>query len=180
MPENSMQGKNVLIMLGPDFEDREVCYPHLRMLEAGASVTLAGLGEKTYTGKYGLPLDVDGPMEAYENQRWDAVIIPGGWAPDKIRMNAAALNIVKQTSQEGRVVAAICHGGWVLASAEVVHGKKVTSYVAIKDDLIHAGAYWVDEEVVVDGMLVTSRNPWDLPAFCRSILRLMAGVPVGV
>lgn len=178
--EPTMGGKNVLIMVGPDFEDREVCYPHLRMLEAGANVTLAGLGEASYTGKYGLPLTVDGPMEAYENKPWDAVFIPGGWAPDKIRMNEAALNIVRKTLAEHRVVASICHGGWVLTSADVVRGRKVTSYVAIKDDLIHAGAYWVDEEVVVDGTLVTSRTPWDLPAFCRTTLRLMAGMPVGV
>jgi protease I len=171
-----LKGQKVLLIVGPDFEDREVFYPQLRLIEAGASVTIAGIGEKTYKGKYGVPIDVDGQAEQYEATAWDAVIIPGGWAPDKIRMNEAALNIVRSAAKRGAVIAAICHGGWVLASAEVIEGRKVTSYKAIKDDMIHAGANWVDEEVVSDHGIVTSRTPADLPAFCREIIGLLSKV----
>jgi protease I len=104
------------------------------------------------------------------NQRFDVVIIPGGWAPDKIRMSEAALAIVRQAVANNAVVGAICHAGWVLASANVLKGRTVTSYCAIKDDMINAGAIWVDEAVVVDGCLVTSRTPDDLPAFTRTLI----------
>lgn len=167
-----LKGKKVLIFAGPDFEDRELFYPLYRFQEAGAEVKIAGLGEKTYKGKYGLPVDVDGRCEDFVNETWDIVVVPGGWAPDKIRMNASALEIVKKAVKNQDVVSAICHGGWVLASADVVRGKKVTSYQAIKDDLIHAGAEWVDREVVEHDGVVTSRTPADLPAFCREIIRV--------
>jgi protease I len=168
-----LAGKHVLILAGPDFEDRELFYPYYRFLEAGATVKIAGIGDKTYKGKYGVPVEVDGQATEFLSQNWDAVIIPGGWAPDKIRANQAALEIVRKAMTAGNVVAAICHAGWVLASADVVKGKKLTSFENIKHDLIHAGAKWVDEEVVVDGNLVTSRKPADLPAFCRETLRLL-------
>ncbi|MBU6450481.1 MAG: type 1 glutamine amidotransferase [Cyanobacteria bacterium REEB67] len=166
-------GKKVLILAGPDFEDRELFYPLYRFLEAGANVKVGGIGEKQYKGKYGVPIDVDGQCEDYINERFDCVVVPGGWAPDKIRANKAALEIVRKTMKDGGVVAAICHAGWVLTSADVVKGKKVTSFANIKDDLIHAGATWVDEEVVVDGNLVTSRKPADLPAFVKAALKQM-------
>jgi len=167
-----LKGKKALILLGPDFEDREVFYPYYRFLEAGGEVKLAGIGEKSYKGKYGVPLDVDGSCEDFARQSWDIVIVPGGWAPDKIRMNEAALEIVRQAVKSERIVAAICHGGWVLASADVIKGKNVTSYKAIKDDMIHAGGKWRDQEVVIDSGIVTSRTPADLPAFCREIIKL--------
>ena len=173
-----LKDKQVLIFAGPDFEDRELFYPLYRFLEAGAIVKIAGLGERTYKGKYGVPVEVDGSCEDFAKQSWDIVLAPGGWAPDKIRMNSAALEIVRKTLKEGGVAAAICHGGWVLASADVVKGKKVTSYKAIKDDLIHAGAQWSDQEVVVDGGIVTSRMPSDLPAFCREIIKVASKTKV--
>lgn len=173
-----LKGKNVLILIGPDFEDREVFYPQLRFKEEGAAVKCAGIGDKAYKGKYGVPLDVDGQCEEFVKESFDAVIIPGGWAPDKIRANKAALEIVRKASAQGKVVGAICHGGWVLASAGVVAGKTVTSFQNIKDDLINAGATWVDKEVAVDGCLVTSRMPGDLPAFCREIITLMVEAKV--
>lgn len=176
--------KNVLIFAGPDFEDRELFYPLYRFEEAGAAVTVAGIGENVYKGKYGVPVEVHGRCEDYVNHEWDLVVVPGGWAPDKIRMNQAALEIVRKTLQRGGVVSAICHAGWVLASADVIKGRKVTSYKAIKDDMTNAGGQWVDEEVVVDssgkGHVVTSRTPADLPAFCKALVELLCKTPAAV
>jgi protease I len=175
-----LSGKKALIIAGPDFEDRELVYPLYRFIEAGADVKIAGIGEKTYKGKYGIPIEVHGQCEEYLDEKWDIVVVPGGWAPDKIRANEAALEIVRKTLKADGVVAAICHAGWVLASADVVKGRTVTSFKNIKDDLIHAGATWVDKEVVVDGTLVTSRMPSDLPAFCRETIKLAARARVQV
>jgi protease I len=173
-----LTGKKALILAGPDFEDRELFYPLYRLQEAGATVKVAGLGEKSYKGKYGVPVEVDGNTQNFVKETWHAVIIPGGWAPDKIRADQFALEIVRQASGKGNIVAAICHGPWVLASADIVRDKTMTSFVNIKDDLIHAGAKWVDEEVVIDGNFVTARKPSDLPAFCREIIKLLAKVKV--
>lgn len=175
-----LKGKNVLIFAAPNFEDRELFYPLYRFLEAGATVKVAGIGEKHYQGKYGVPVQVDGQTQDFINQNWDIVVVPGGWAPDKIRMNQPALDIVRKTLQAGNIVAAICHGGWVLASAGVVKGKTVTSYPAIKDDLINAGAKWVDREAVEDGGIITSRTPDDLPAFLREIIRVASASKAAV
>lgn len=171
-----LAGKKAIILVGPKYDERELFYPQIRLKEAGAMVKFAGIGEKKYESKVGMQVEVDGQCEDFVNEKWDAVIVPGGWAPDKIRGNKAALDIVRKAMKEGAVVAAICHAGWVLASAEVVRGKKLTSYKNIKDDLVNAGAEWVDEEVVVDGNLITSRNPDDLPAFGRELVRAMAKV----
>lgn len=172
-----LNSKKVLIFAGPDFEDRELFYPLYRFREAGAEVRVAGLGDRTYKGKYGVPVDVDGSCDDYAGQKWDIIVIPGGWAPDKIRMNEAALKLVKDSMKQREIVASICHGGWVLASADVVKGRTLTSYRAIRDDMINAGANWVDRDVVVDDNLVTSRMPSDLPAFCREIIHLVQRVP---
>jgi protease I len=175
-----LAGKNVLIFVGPDFEDRELFYPLYRFLEAGARVVVAGLGEKTYKGKYGVPIEVNGNCEQFLNESFDAVVVPGGWAPDKIRAHQPALEIVKKAAREKAVIAAICHGGWVLASADIVRGRKVTSYKNIKDDLINAGAQWEDKEVVVDGNLVTSRTPADIPAFSRELIKAVIEAKLAV
>lgn len=169
-----------IVFAAPDFEDRELFYPYLRLQEAGAQVVVAGLGEKTYKGKYGVPVETDGVIESFSKTDYDIVIIPGGHAPDKLRANKACLEIVKKTHDRGGVVAAICHGGWVLVSAGVLKGVKVTSYHTIKDDMINAGATWVDEEVVVDKGIVTSRTPKDLPAFMREIISIAAKVKVTI
>jgi len=169
-----LQDKRVLLFAGPDFEDAELIYPYFRFQEAGADVKVAGLGEATYTGKKGYPITTDGTYEDFVVGHWDIIVIPGGWAPDKIRMNEAALAIVRRGLTQGAVVGAICHGGWVLCSANVVRDKTVTSYCAIKDDLVNAGAHWVDEEVVVDGGLVTARTPADIPAFTRGLFAAYA------
>lgn len=178
---SELTGKKVLILAGPDYEDSELIYPRFRFIEAGAEVIVAGLGEKTYTGKRGTSIDVDKNIDDCVNTQWDIVIAPGGWSQDKVRMNQNALEIVRKTADNGEaVVAAICHGAWTLASANVVNGKTVTSYPSIKDDLINAGATWVDEEACVDGNIVTSRTPDDLPAFCKTIIGLMVKKPAAV
>jgi protease I len=178
----SLKGKQVLICAGPDFEDRELFYPLYRFKEAEATVKVAGLGEKVYKGKYGVPVTVDGNYEDFTAQKWDLIVVPGGWAPDKMRMNKALLSMIRKTLEAGGVVSAICHGGWVLTSADVVRDVKVTSYIAIKDDMVHAGGQWVDEAVVVapslKGHIVTSRTPDDLPPFCQKLVELLAKAPV--
>ena len=165
----------VLIMVGPDYEDLEVWYPLLRLREAGYEAISIGTGSSpTYRGKYGYPLTVDTSIERVRAGEFRGVVIPGGWAPDRLRMSEGVLAFVRDLNAAGRVVAAICHAGWVLASADIVRGKRVTSFRAIRDDLVHSGALWSDEEVVVDGNLVTSRTPADLPAFMRATLHLLA------
>lgn len=175
---NELKGKRILLFTGPDFEDSEQLYPYYRFQEAGATVLVAGLGASSYTGKKGTIIETDGRYEDFEDQHFDALIIPGGWAPDKIRMNEAALNLVRKANERNLIIAAICHAGWVLASADVVRNKRLTSYVAIKDDLINAGANWVDEETVIDGNLITARKPTDLPTFSRSIVEALQKTPV--
>ncbi|MFM7468612.1 MAG: DJ-1/PfpI family protein [Vampirovibrionales bacterium] len=175
-----LTGKKVLIPLGPDFEDREVVYPYYRFQEAGASVTLAGIGATQYQGKYGLPLQVNAQCEALIHEPWDIIMVPGGWAPDKMRMNQALLDIIQATHENPHaVIASICHGGWVLTSARIIQGRRVTSYCAIKDDLVFAGGLWEDAPVVIDttpnkAKLVTSRHPADLALFGEAILSCFA------
>ena len=170
----TLTGKRILIFVADQYQELEVWYPRLRLIEEGASVTVAGLGASSYAGKRGYPITVDSNVEDCLSADFDAVVIPGGWAPDALRSSEKVLSLVREMDATGKVVAAICHAGWVIASAGIVNGKRVTSYHAIKDDLIHAGADWVDEEVVSDGRLVTSRKPDDLPAFCREIIRLLS------
>lgn len=169
------EGRRALIFAAPMFEDLELLYPLLRLREAGLEVTVAGLGEDQYKGKKGHPVDTDVDVDAVKGERFDLVVIPGGIGPDILRTDRTVLDIVRDHMKDGSVVvASICHGPWVLASAGLLDGRKVTSWPSIKDDLVHAGAEWVDEEVVVDGNLITSRNPDDLPAFCRAILTGLA------
>ena len=141
------------------------------MKEAGANVVVVGSGSSdTYTGKPGTEVKVDASIDQVSAADFDGIVIPGGYAPDIMRRYPKMVQLVKDLFEEGRVVAAICHAGWMLASAEILKGKTVTSFFAIKDDLVHAGAEWVDQEVVVDGNLITSRTPDDLPAFMRSVI----------
>lgn len=168
-----LTGKKVLIFVAPFFEDLEFWYPKIRLEEEGARVVVAGLGEKVYQGKKGLTAETDGPAEKFVDEPFDAVVIPGGWGPDKLRLNGSVLEIVRRADAANKVVASICHGGWVLISAGIVEGRKVTGYISTKDDLVNAGAIYEDAPVVVDGNLITSRVPADLPAFCRAIIETM-------
>ena len=129
---------------------------------------------ETYQSKHGYPVTVDVQADAVAAVELDAVIVPGGYAPDMMRRHDSMVKLVREAAQQGKVVAAICHAGWMLASAGVVKGKKVTSFFSIKDDMVNAGGEWFDREVVMDGNLITSRKPDDLPAFCREIVRALS------
>lgn len=164
----------VLIILGPLFREEEVIYPYYRLKEAGYEVLIAGIGESRYTGKFGFDMKADVQIEQCDSKEYAAVVIPGGFAPDKIRMNDAALKFVRQMHENKKIVAAICHGGWVPISAGIIKGKRVTGYRAIRDDLVNAGGIFEDKSVVVDGNLITSRQPSDLPDFCRELLKTLS------
>jgi protease I len=131
-------------------------------------------GAKGYTSKHGYPVTVDVQAEEVHAVEYDGVVIPGGFAPDLMRRSPAMVKLVREAFAAGKVVAAICHAGWMPVSAGILEGKRATSFFSIKDDLVNAGASWVDQEVVVDGNLITSRKPDDLPAFCREIVKALA------
>jgi len=160
----------VAVLVEALYQDMEVWYPYLRLKEDGHTAIAAGCGEKGYIGKYGYPITVDAHVKDLDATTLDGIVIPGGWAPDKLRLHKPVLDLTRAMVEQGRVVAAICHAGWVLASAGICRGRELTSYAAIRDDLVNAGARWVDREVVRDGNLITSRTPADLPAFMRTTL----------
>jgi protease I len=169
-----LQGTRIAILAENDYEDMELQYPLYRMREEGAHVTVVGTGSaETYKGKYGLPVKVDKTADQVRAGDFDGVIIPGGWAPDRMRRYPAMVNLVREIDAQKKLVATICHGGWMLCSAKNVAGRTLTAVSAIKDDLENAGATFVDREVVRDGNLVTSRVPADLPAFCRTIVDVL-------
>ena len=177
-----MSKGTILILVGPEYEDLEVWYPKLRLEEAGFTVKLAGLGEPTYRGKHGYPCPVDGHVREFPADTLVGILAPGGWAPDKIRRDRDALRLVREVHEAGRMVATICHGPWILISAGIVRGRKLTSTVGIRDDVVNAGATWVDEAVCLDGNIISSRVPKDLPEFGKGmveLLRAQEGVAVG-
>ncbi|MEK7446960.1 MAG: type 1 glutamine amidotransferase domain-containing protein [candidate division NC10 bacterium] len=171
----SLKGKRIAILAENLYQEMELWVPYYRLKEEGAEVKVVGAGGATsYASKHGYPVSVDAQAEAVSAVEFDAVIVPGGYAPDMMRRHEAMVRLVREAAQHGKVVAAICHAGWMLASADVVRGKEVTSFFSIKDDMVNAGARWVDRDVVVDGTLITSRKPDDLPAFCREIVRALS------
>ena len=170
-----LKGKKVVLLAENNYEDMELWVPYFRLKEEGAEVTIVGTGSSpSYTSKHGYPVQVNKEAKDIDMSKYDGVIIPGGYAPDLMRRYPEMVKIVKDAHQKGKVIAAICHAGWMLASAGIVKGKKVTGFFAIKDDLVNAGANYVDAEVVRDGNLITSRKPDDLPAFCREIINALA------
>ena len=167
-----MQMKRILIFVGDFYEDLELQYPKYRLMEEGHEVLVAGKERaQSYKGKYGYPCQADLSFEEAAGTDFDALVIPGGFAPDKWRMDPKVLTITKEMDRAKKPIAFICHGGWVPISAGILSGIKCTSYVAIKDDMVNAGANWTDEAVVVDGHLISSRSPKDLPHFCRALLK---------
>ena len=172
-----LKGKKILILVETFYNEFEFWYPYYRLKEAGAQVTVVGSGSaETYKSKAGLPVTVDTTAEKVTVADFDGVVIPGGYAPDHMRRYPAMVGLVKGFAEAGKMVAAICHAGWMLVSADIIRGRSVTSYFSIKDDLVNAGGNWADKEVVVDGSLVTSRTPDDLPAFMRAVIGVLGGV----
>ena len=166
-----LQGKRIAILAENMYQEMELWVPYYRLKEEGAEVKVVGAGgAKSYTSKHGYPVSVDVQAEQVKAVEFDAVIVPGGYAPDMMRRHAAMVGLVRDAAQQGKVVAAICHAGWMLVSAGILEGRQATSFFSIKDDLVAAGAVWKDAEVVIDGNLITSRKPDDLPAFCRAIV----------
>lgn len=157
-----------------DFEDLELWYPILRLREEGAIVHLAGeKAEETYIGKYGVPAAADFAYGDIEEEDYDAILVPGGWAPDKIRRFPEVISLIQSMDENDKLIGQICHAGWVLISAKILQDKKVTSTPGIKDDMENAGAIWYDEAVVVDGNLVSSRRPPDLPDYLREFINVL-------
>jgi protease I len=175
MPSSPIIDRRILMFVDDIYEDLELWYPKYRLQEAGAKVTLAGPRAGTrYTGKHGYPATSDLAIGEVEAQNFDGVVLAGGFAPDKLRRDEKVKDLVRHFHQRRQLVAAICHGGWIAISAGVYSGVKVTGSPGIKDDLINAGALWMDAEVVVDRHFVSSRKPDDLPAFCRGIFQVLA------
>jgi protease I len=167
--------KKIVILVETMYNDLEFWYPYYRLKEEGAEVCIVGPESgATYTGKAGIVAQAIKGMGDVRAADYDGVIIPGGYAPDHMRRHPALVKLVKDFHDAGKIVAAICHAGWMLASADILKGKTVTAFFAIKDDLVHAGANFVDEQVVEDGNLVTSRTPDDLPAFMKMIIQKLS------
>ncbi len=171
----------VAVLVEDHYQVLEVWYPYLRLREAGIETVLVGSGrKKEYQSKEGYPAAEELSIMAAKVEGFEGVVIPGGYAPDILRRHKEVNSFVKEMYDKGKTVASICHGGWVLVSAGVLKGRRATSFYAIKDDVVNAGAVFFDKEVVVDDNLITSRNPYDLPAFCREILKNLAKNKKGV
>lgn len=168
-----LANKKVLVFVEAMYEDLELWYPKIRLTETGAHVIVAGPEKKTYSGKYGYPCAADATINEIEASDFQALVIPGGYAPDKLRRYPRVLEIVREFNEAKKPIAFICHAGWVPISAKILRGRKVTGVAAIKDDLENAGASYIDQPVVVDGHLISSRKVADLPDFCREIIRAM-------
>ncbi len=176
---STLQGKKVAILVTDGFEQSELLEPRKALNEAGAITQVVSPAEKKVRGwnhqDWGNEVPVDVSLDSANAQEFDALLLPGGvMNPDQLRMNPKAVAFVKQFTDEGKPVAAICHGPWTLLEAGAVRGRTLTSWPSLKTDLNNAGAIWVDKEVVTDGLLVTSRKPDDIPAFNREMIRLFA------
>lgn len=165
--------KKILSYVADLFDEKELFYPAIRMREAGYEVVFAGPEAKEYSGKVGMKQKADISFQEIDVDEYEALLIPGGYSPDKVRVHEAALEAVRRFDQQNKPIAMICHAGWVGASAGIVKGRKMTSTKSIKDDLTNAGAQWVDEAPVVDGNLVTGRNPDDLPVYMAAFIQLL-------
>lgn len=174
-----LSGKRIAILAENQYQEMELWYPYYRFIEAGARVdVVAPEAGKSYSSKLGYPVKATVAVSEAEASQYDAVVVPGGFAPDYMRRTPAMVEFVRRANEQGKVVAAICHAGWMLASADVVRGKQATCFFGIKDDLVNAGALYLDQEVVRDGNVITSRTPDDLPAFCREIIKALVQAQV--
>ncbi|MBI2094352.1 MAG: type 1 glutamine amidotransferase [Candidatus Omnitrophica bacterium] len=169
-----MKRIRVAILVEDLYQDLEVWYPYYRLKEAGVEAFFVGTGRKeSFTGKYGYPLTTRTAASSLKAASLNGIIIPGGFAPDFLRRDKATIRLVQQANRLGKIIGAICHAGWLLCSADILRGKTMTCFFAIRDDVIHAGARYVDREVVQDGNLVTARQPEDLPIFMRTFLKAL-------
>lgn len=170
----NLTGTTVAFLAEKQFEDLELLYPLIRMREARARTIVIGLGQPSYTGKHGLAVPVDATIGDVDPDTVDGVVVPGGWSPDWLRRDQRVLHFVSAVFKNGGMVASICHGPWVLISANIVRGRALAGVVAVKDDLVNAGAEFVDSEVVADGNLITARTPRDIPAWSRGMVEYLA------
>ena len=172
-----LSGKRVAVLVENYYQELEVWYPLLRMREAGAEVfTIGPQAGATYKSKLGYPVSADRAIADVDADDFDGLVIPGGWAPDHMRRNPRFALLIADAHRAAKPIGAICHGAWMLCSAGILQGRRATAFFSIQDDLVNAGADYVDSEVVVDGNLVTSRIPDDLPAFCRAMISVLASV----
>lgn len=166
-----LENTKVLTIVSPDFDDLELWYPILRLREAGAEVDIAGeKSDHEYVGKYGVSVATNLSFDEVEISDYDALLIPGGWAPDYLRRLDAVLDFVKYMDEHDRVIGIICHAGWVLSSADILKGRTVTSTPGIKHDLMHAGADWVNESAIADGNIVSGKRPPNLPDYLPLVI----------
>jgi protease I len=173
---SNLSDQRFLMFVDDIYEDLELWYPKLRLVEAGAHVTVAGpKAEARYSGKHGYPCVSDAAIADMEADDFTGLVVPGGFMPDKLRRDPKVLELVRGFAEAKKLVAAICHGGWIPISAGVYRGVRVTGSPGIKDDLVNAGAIWEDRAVVVDRNFISSRKPDDLPDFCRAILKFCGG-----
>ncbi|MBF5059214.1 type 1 glutamine amidotransferase domain-containing protein [Candidatus Neptunochlamydia vexilliferae] len=170
---SKIASKRCLVLVHDIFEDSELLYPVIRMQEEGIEVVIAGEEKRTYLGKHGYPSKSAITFKEMEAGEFDGVFIPGGFSPDKLRRVPEVLKLVQEMDQAEKMIAFICHGGWVPISAKILKGRAATGTVAIKDDLENAGAIWKDEPVVIDGNLISSRTPKDLPPFGKAIVEAL-------
>ncbi|CAG9621652.1 type 1 glutamine amidotransferase domain-containing protein [Sutcliffiella rhizosphaerae] len=171
----TIHNKKVIQLVSEDFEDLELWYPVLRLREEGAVVIIAGeKANTTYIGKYGVPIVSDISFLDANPDDYDAILVPGGWSPDKLRRYEEIVEMIQKMNGQKKPIGQICHAGWVLISAKILEGKRVTSTPGIKDDMINAGAEWVNEAVVVDGNIVSSRRPPDLPDYMREFIKVLS------
>ena len=162
--------KTLLTFVDDIYEDLELWYPMIRLQEAGYAMRLAGLELRTYSGKHGYPAKCDLLLAEARSEDFCGLLIPGGFMPDKLRREAKVLSLTREFFQQGKLVAFICHGGWIPISAKILGGKRTTGSAGIKDDLENAGALWVNEPVVIDGNLISSRTPKDLAPFAKAMV----------
>ena len=176
----SLNGVRVALLIEDEYQILEGWYPLLRLQAAGADVKVVGSGRKTtFDSKEHYPMEADLSAADARAEDFDAVIVPGGFAPDNMRLYPPMVGLVRDVFQAGKLAAAICHGGWMLCSADAVRGRRATGYLPIRDDVVNAGGTWVDEAVVEDGNLITSRTPPDLPVFVEAIIAYLEREVVG-
>lgn len=166
--------QKILLFVADEYEDLELQYPKYRLREAGKKVVVAGEKKESYKGKHGYPCTADVTFKEIRVDDFDALVIPGGYAPDKLRKIPRVLEITRKFASQKKLIAFICHAGWIPISAKILKGIRCTSYISIKEDILNAGGKWMDKSVVIDRHFISSRFPEDLPDFCSAILSYLA------